>query len=144
MSPPTSDLRPIISLSTVAAGERAAAAAIAAQIPADGFTVLFCTTHYDLGRLGRTLQSFGRTRVVAATTSRAIGREGFLSNGITGFHLPGGRFKVADALIESTANPTRAAWCVHCALACSAAATPPCRISLGCYSLTPHRAARSD
>ena len=104
MSPPRSERRPIISLSTTAAGERAAAAAIAAQIPADGFTALFCTTHYDLGRLGRALKALGRTRVVAATTGRAIGREGFISEGVTGFHLPGGRFKVADALIESTAN----------------------------------------
>jgi len=104
MSPPRSERRPIISLSTTAAGERAAAAAIAAQIPADGFTALFCTTHYDLSRLGRALKALGRTRVVAATTGRAIGREGFISEGVTGFHLPGGRFKVADALIESTAN----------------------------------------
>jgi hypothetical protein len=104
MSPSWSDLPPIASLSTVAAGERAAAAAIAAQIPADGFTVLFSTAHYDLGKLGRALKALGRTRVVAAETSRAIGREGFLSAGITGFHLPGGRFKVADALIDSTAQ----------------------------------------
>ena len=104
MAPSRSERRPIISLSTVAAGERAAAAAIAAQIPADGFTALFCTTHYDLGRLGRALKALGRTRVVAATTGRAIGPEGFISEGVTGFHLPGGRFKVADALIESTAN----------------------------------------
>ena len=72
MSPPRSDRRPIISLSTVAAGERAAAAAIAAQIAADGFTVLFCTTHYDLGRLGRALKVLGRTRVVAATTGAVV------------------------------------------------------------------------
>jgi hypothetical protein len=102
MSPTRSDPRRITSLSTVAGGERAAAAAIAAQIPADGFTVLFCTGHYDLGRLGRALRAHKRTRVVA--TSRAIGRQGFRSEGITGFHLPSGRFKVADALIESTAN----------------------------------------
>ncbi|MFX5506082.1 hypothetical protein ABTD43_18715, partial [Acinetobacter baumannii] len=31
---------------------------------------------------------------------RAIGVEGFLSTGLTGFRLPSGRFKVADALIE--------------------------------------------
>jgi hypothetical protein len=104
MSPSRANLPPIASLSTAAAGERAAAAAIAAQIPADGFTVLFSTAHYDLGKLGRALKALGRTRVAAAATSRAIGRQGFLSAGITGFHLPAGRFKVADALIESTAK----------------------------------------
>lgn len=96
----------IASISTAARGERAAAAEIVAQSPhaAHGFTVLFCSTHYNLGRLGRALHALGRTRVVAAATSRAIGRNGFLAEGITGFHLPAGRFKVADALIESTAE----------------------------------------
>ncbi|HVW68906.1 MAG TPA: FIST N-terminal domain-containing protein [Steroidobacteraceae bacterium] len=94
----------IASISTEARGERAAAEDIVAQSPhgARGFTVLFCSTHYDLGKLGRALHKLGRTRVIAAATSRAIGRDGFLAEGITGFHLPAGRFKVADALIEST------------------------------------------
>jgi hypothetical protein len=97
-------MTPIGSISTVAQGERAAAADIAVQSPhgAKGFTVLFCTTHYDLGKLGRALHALGRSHVVAAATSRAIGRAGFLAEGITGFHLPAGRFKVADALIDST------------------------------------------
>jgi hypothetical protein len=95
----------IASISTVARGERSAAQDIVAQSPhgARGFTVLFCSTHYDLGKLGRALDAAGRTRVVAAATGRAIGRDGFLAEGITGFHLPAGRFKVAEALIKSTA-----------------------------------------
>jgi hypothetical protein len=106
MSAARADVPPIASLSTTAVGERAAAAEIVAQSPhgGRGFTVLFCSTHYDLRRLGRALHALGRSRVVAATTGRAIGRDGFLSEGITGFHLPPGRFKVADALIESTAQ----------------------------------------
>jgi hypothetical protein len=61
---------------------------------------LFCCTDHDLRKLGQALHSQGRSRVIAAATSRAIGVKGFLSSGITGFHLPAGRFKVADALIE--------------------------------------------
>jgi hypothetical protein len=86
----------------VAAQERAAAAEIVAQSPGEpgGFTVLFCCTSYDLRKLGSALSAQGRSRVIAAGTSRAIGADGFLQAGITGFHLPPGRFKVADALIE--------------------------------------------
>ena len=102
MSPTKPHARPIALLSTVAPGEREAAADIVAQSPGDavGFTVLFCCTNYDLRKLGQALHAQGRSRVIAASTSRAIGLNGFLSAGITGFHLPAGRFKVADALIE--------------------------------------------
>jgi hypothetical protein len=104
MVPARTVVTPIASISTAARGERAAAAEIVSQSPngARGFTALFCSTHYDLGRLGRALHALGRTHVVAAASSRAIGRTGFLAEGITGFHLPAGRFKVADALIDST------------------------------------------
>jgi hypothetical protein len=83
-------------------GEQAAADAISARLAddEDGFTVLFGTSQYDLGKLGRALRSADHHRVVAAATSRAIGPAGFLKQGITGFHLPASRFKVADALIE--------------------------------------------
>ena len=103
---PRSLSRAIALVSTQAAGESAAAAAIRAQTPggAAGLTVLFCTAGYDLGRLGRALRAAGRTRVIAAATSRAIGSDGFLTRGITGFHLPPARFQVADALIEDTAS----------------------------------------
>jgi hypothetical protein len=103
---PRSSSTAIATVNTQAAGERAAAAAIRAQTPAgaSGLTVLFGTAGYDLSRLGRALKAVGRTRVIAAATSRAIGRAGFLTEGITGFHLPAARFQVADALIENTAT----------------------------------------
>ena len=97
------DAKAIALISTDAAGEQAAADAIARQLPGgeDGFTILFCCSRYDLGRLGCALSAAGHDRVVAAATSRAIGPAGLLADGITGFHLPAGRFKVADALIEN-------------------------------------------
>jgi hypothetical protein len=97
------DAKAIALISTDAAGEQAAADAIARQLPGgeDGFTILFCCSRYDLGRLGCALSAAGHDRVVAAATSRAIGPAGLLVDGITGFHLPAGRFKVADALIEN-------------------------------------------
>ena len=103
MSVQQQDPKSIVLISTEAAGEQAAAEAIAKQLPGgqDGFTTLFCCGRYDLGRLGHGLSAAGHDRVVAAATSRAIGPTGFLANGITGFHLPAGRFKVADALIEN-------------------------------------------
>lgn len=90
-------------ISTVAAGEQAAARDILAQVARakPGFTALFCSTHYDLRELGRALKGDGLDRVVGAATGRAIGPAGFLGAGITAFHLPGDRFKVADALIEN-------------------------------------------
>jgi len=96
------DSRRITLLSAQSVGEQAAANAIGAQLPddQDGFTVLFSTSHYDLGKLGRALRAAGHHRVVAAATGRAIGPAGFLREGVSGFHLPAGRFKVADALIE--------------------------------------------
>ncbi len=102
MSPARSHLQPIALLSTALAGESEAASAIVAQAPgdADGFTVLFCCTNYDLRKLGQALHARGKGRVIAAATSRAIGPEGFLSTGLSGFRLPSGRFKVAEALIE--------------------------------------------
>lgn len=96
------DSRHIRLLSTVSAGEGAAADAISAQLPyeQEGFTVLFSSSQYDLGKLGRALLAAGHDRVVGAATSRTIGPTGFLKEGVTGFHLPASRFKVADALIE--------------------------------------------
>ncbi|HVN46992.1 MAG TPA: FIST N-terminal domain-containing protein [Steroidobacteraceae bacterium] len=90
----------------MATDEHGAAAEISAQIAAadGGFTILFCTAPYELGALGRALHALGHGRVVAAATSRAIGRAGFLAKGVTGLHLPTGRFKVADALIEDAAE----------------------------------------
>jgi len=95
-------LKPIGLLSATAATESEAAAQVAAQSAAasDDFTVLFCCTNYDLHKLGNALRAKGYRRVIAAATSRAIGTDGFLDSGLTGFRLPAGRFKVAEALIE--------------------------------------------
>lgn len=89
-------------ISTEAAGERAAAREILGQVPGRklGFTALFCSTLHDLGKLGRALQAGGLENVIGAATGRSIGPGGFLGAGVTGFHLPGDRFKVADALID--------------------------------------------
>jgi hypothetical protein len=93
-------------ISTVTTGEQAAAGEILAQVSRCqlGFTALFCSTRHDLGRLGRALSAGGLERVIGAATGRAIGPGGFLGAGITGFHLPGDRFKVADALIEDVSE----------------------------------------
>ena len=97
--------RTISSATSSASGERAAVEELLQQIPAGdgGFAVFFCTPHYELGKVGRALRSGGRIRAIAATTGRAFGTGGFLRQGITGFHLPAGRFKVADAIIDSAA-----------------------------------------
>ena len=96
---------PISLIHTAAPGEQAAASAISAQLPdRDGFTALFCTSQYDLGHLGEALCAAGHDHVVAAATSRAIGPAGILKEGISGFHLPAGRFKVADVLIDRVAG----------------------------------------
>lgn len=98
--------QPIRTLSTRAVGEGAAAAELLAQLrPARaGCVVLFCTPHYDLGRLGAALRAAGQERLIAATTGRCIGPDGFVPQGIDGFFLPAARFKVADALIENAAR----------------------------------------
>ena len=95
-------MKPIGLLSVTAATESEAAAQVVAQSPGDSedFTVLFCCTNYDLRKLGNALHAKGYTRVIAAATSRAIGTDGFLDAGLTGFRLPAGRFKVAEAPIE--------------------------------------------
>ena len=97
---------PIVLLSTTAGDERASAQAVRAQLPAipDGFTTLFCSSRYNLPVLTRELQAAGCVRVVGAVTGRAIGPEGYLSAGITGFYLPHERFRVADALIDDVTN----------------------------------------
>jgi hypothetical protein len=98
--------RRITRIGTTALGEQAAAREIGTRLPegTDGFTVLFSTSQYDLAKLGRALRAAGHERVVAAATGRAIGPGGFLAHGVTGFHLPAARFKVADTLIEDVAK----------------------------------------
>lgn len=90
----------ITRIGTLAQGETAAVAALCRQYPADdGFTMLFSSTGYDLARLGVALQAAGRS-AVGGLTSRTIGPHGFRDEGLAGFHLPSGRFTVADTLIE--------------------------------------------
>jgi len=102
MSPTRTRAQPIALLSATSTTEGEAAAQVVAQSPgdADDFTVLFCCAHYDLRKLGNALHARGCKRIIAAATSRAIGIDGFLGTGLTGFRLPAGRFKVADAPIE--------------------------------------------
>jgi hypothetical protein len=91
-------------LSTLATDERTAVEEICRQIPQDGgFTMLFSSTRYDLGRLGAELRSAGRS-AVGGLTSRTIGPEGFRDAGLAGFHLPARRFIVADTLIENASR----------------------------------------
>ena len=99
-------MQAIASVTTCATGERAAVQELLQQMPKGngGFAVFFCTTQYDLARVGAALHAAGRDRAIAAATGRSIGRNGFLRQGITGFHLPAGRFKVADAMIENAAQ----------------------------------------
>jgi hypothetical protein len=87
-------------LGTLARGERAAVEELCRQLPEpDGFTMLFCSTAYDLKRLGPALANAGRS-AVGALTSRTIGPDGIRADGLSGFHLPSARFTVADMLIE--------------------------------------------
>ena len=100
-SPPAARDR-IVSFSTAAADESRAAAEIAAAVGGvDGLTVLFATTEYDLGRLGRALSRRGIRRTLGAATGCAIGADGFLDRGIAGFHLPNARFEAFDEAIEN-------------------------------------------
>jgi hypothetical protein len=92
----------IVSFSTAAADESGAAADIAAAIDGvDGLTVLFATTEYDLGRLGKALARRGIRQTLGAATGCTIGADGFLDRGVAGFHLPSTRFEALDEVIEN-------------------------------------------
>ncbi len=92
----------IVSFSTEAPNESSAAEDIAAAIAGtDGITVLFATTEYDLGRLGKALARRGIRRTLGAATGCAIGVDGFLDRGVAGFHLPSSRFEAIDVAIEN-------------------------------------------
>ena len=76
------------------------AAHIAAVTGRPGLTVLFATSSYDLATLGTALAAHGRNRVVGAVSGRVIGDSGIRSAGVSGFHLPDGRFRVVDARLD--------------------------------------------
>ena len=82
----------------------AAAATIAADRGDAALTVVFASTMYDLATLGAELAARGVERVIGASTGRVIGANGFEPDGMTGFHLPAGRFATADTLLEDVAG----------------------------------------
>ena len=84
-------------------GVAAAADAVAAGAGDAALTVLFASAHYGLADLGLALAARGVTRAIGAATGRVIGAHGVEAHGVTGFHLPAGRFAVAETLIEDAA-----------------------------------------
>lgn len=94
--------------STSTAATHAIALAAAATIAADrgdsALTVVFASTAYDLATLGAALAARGVDRVIGASTGRVIGANGFEPHGISGFHLPAGRFATADTVLEEVAG----------------------------------------
>ncbi len=85
-------------------GSAAAATAIAADRGDSALTVVFATTDHDLAAMGAELAARGVTRVVGASTGRIISEQGFAPRGVSGFHLPAGRFAAADTLLEDVAG----------------------------------------
>ncbi len=81
----------------------AAAAVIAADSAGSALTVIFASAH-DLAALGRELAARGIMRVIGAATGRIIGADGFEATGVSGFHLPAGRFAAADVVLEDVAS----------------------------------------
>jgi hypothetical protein len=81
----------------------ATAAAIAADSADSALTVIFASAH-DLAALGRELAARGIMRVIGAATGRIIGADGFEASGVSGFHLPTGRFAAADVVLEDVAG----------------------------------------
>ncbi len=86
------------------AGNPAATAEVIAAGSADSaLTVMFASSH-DLAALGRELAARGITHVIGAATGRIIGADGFAATGVSGFHLPAGRFAAADVVLEDVAG----------------------------------------
>jgi hypothetical protein len=81
----------------------ATAAAIAADSADSALTVIFASAH-DLAALGRELAARGIMRVIGAATGRIIGADGFETSGVSGFHLPAGRFAAADVVLKDVAG----------------------------------------
>jgi hypothetical protein len=84
--------------------------AVAAEIAASGagsaLTVLFAAPDHELRALGEALREHGATHVVGATASRVLGAGGITPQGVSGFHLPAGRFAAVDTAIEDAATIT--------------------------------------
>ena len=82
----------------------AAAAAIAAGRGRSALTVVFASAAHDFDALGRELAARGVERVIGASTGRSIGLQGFEPRGVSGFHLPAGRFASADIVLQDVAT----------------------------------------
>ena len=76
----------------------------AARVDREALTILFVSAGYDPSELGAALVAQGVHHAVGATTSRVIGAEGIGETGVTGFHLPLGRFAATAAVIEDAAS----------------------------------------
>ncbi len=81
-----------------------AAAVAAARLGREALTVLFLSADYDPAEIGAALKSHGVHRTIGAITSRVIGPQGIEAHGVTGFHLPAGRFAAATTVIEDAAS----------------------------------------
>src|ERR1700692_3694621 len=81
----------------------ATAAVIAAGSEDSALTVIFASAH-DLAALGRELAARGIMHVIGAATGRIIGADGFEATGVSGFHLPAGRFAAANVVLEEVAG----------------------------------------
>jgi len=95
---------PILRFHVRGSTEEAAAGIAATHDPDATLTIVFASADYDLAPLGEALAARGVTRTIGATTSRVIGPLGIEPSGISGFHLPAGRFAVADTVILNAAT----------------------------------------
>lgn len=81
-----------------------AAAEIARESSGSALTVIFASADHDLAALGALLASRGVTRSVGAAAGRVIGANGISAHGVSGFHLPAGRFAATSTIIEDAAT----------------------------------------
>ena len=81
-----------------------AAATIGSGSADSALTEVFASASHDLAALGRELRARGVNRVIGAATGRIISANGFEASGISGFHLPAGRFESADTVFDDVAS----------------------------------------
>lgn len=87
-----------------AGGAEQCALALASSGDAPELTVLFASPSVDLSRLATLLPSRIGERIIGASSSRVFGNAGFAASGVTGFHLPKGRFTAVDTVLEDVAT----------------------------------------
>ena len=100
----TGPAAPIVRFRATGADLGRVADVIAAGSAGAALTVLFASSRYDVAALGRALASRRLQRMVGAATGRVIGTHGVEAHGVTGFHLPAGRYAAAETLIEDAAG----------------------------------------